>query len=174
MGLLNEIIHSIGEPAGNENFDEYLDRYLWGGRLASIYGEVVNEVRILSEQDNNLGGDVLEKSAKEIFDIIISRLDKLEPKLISALFSLHLKKTKPNNTESLRVYFSRLAFQNNNGKNKNAKRVINFLQEVAPRVHKMILLDRERLVQQNKKSNLLNGEKKRENRSIEIPYYSYG
>jgi hypothetical protein len=174
LGLLNEIIYSTGEPTRDESFGEYLDRYLWGQKLSSIYKEVVNATKILSRKDNYFDEDILKKSAKEVFDIIISRLDELDPELISSLFSLRLKESMPSNTESLGVYFSRLAVQNNDGKNKNAKRVVDFLQEVTPKIHKILLLNREQLVRQNKNSNFSEGEKVKENGAKEIPYYSYG
>lgn len=173
VGLLNEIIHSTGEPSDDESFGEYLDKYLWGGKLASTYDKIVNAIKILSGENNFFKEGISNVSAKKIFDVLISRLDRLSPEVVSSIFALKIKELMPNDKESLEVYFSRLAARNKNGddRRKSIGRIVDFLQEITPRMHRIILLDREKAVQQNKNND---DGSVRNNEAVEVPYYSHG
>ena len=169
---INKVLHLlIGENSKRDTLDDYLNKYLWGEEVTRIYQEI--KEKFLDEEK-----DIDSMPAKQLMNKVVAEADIFSNQFIADLFKLmpKIKESPPGNNETLKVYFTRLLqgkINNNKEQRKKfemrSKVVVDFVQRVAPILHKFILL--------NEFKHLRNGNRKsRESRdgvndNQGIPYY---
>ncbi len=106
---------NIFKPASDETFTEYIERrFMKGGRLPSIYNDVINVVKIFNKiqnKKNNNKKEVIDRQmigempAEKVFDVLKVNKSVRENDGIKSILNNDIK---PLKGESLRRYFYRL------------------------------------------------------------------